>query len=87
MPWTSLSATLSSKPRVLAGPLLRKVTPSAATVWLALRMPARVTLTVFDPTGPKLLEGSRRTIALGTNLHLVAVTATGQTLAPGVVYE
>ena len=87
MPWTSLSATLGSKPRVLAGPLLRKVTPAAATVWLALRMPARVTLKVFDASGTKVQEGSRHTIALGTNLHLVAVTATGQPLAPGIVYE
>src|SRR5262249_57671950 len=76
MPWQSLSKTLATKARVLAGPLLRKVTPDAATVWLALRMPAKVTLKVFDDHGNQPLEGNRHSIAIGPNLHVVAVTAT-----------
>jgi hypothetical protein len=59
MAWASLSTALGTKPRVLAGPLLRKVTPENATVWLALRKPARVTLKVLDPGGLRMLEGSR----------------------------
>src|SRR5215211_5872191 len=86
MPWTSLSATLDDKPHVLAGPLLRKVTPDSVTVWLALRQGARVTLKVAEAATERML-GSRHTVAIGTNLHLVAVTATGQALAPGAVYE
>jgi hypothetical protein len=91
MPWQSLSKTLNTKPRVLAGPMLRKVTPESATVWLALRMPAKVTLNVLHPSGLRILEGTRHTVAIGANLHIVAVTATPQPpaapLAEGIVYR
>jgi hypothetical protein len=92
MPWASLSTTLASKPRVVAGPLLRKVTPGSVTVWLALRMPGMVTLKVFAAgDNIRLLEGTRHTVALGTSLHIVAVTATVQPpaapLAEGVIYR
>src|SRR5262245_49154675 len=90
MPLQSLGTTLSTKPRVLAGPVLRKVTPDAVTVWLALRVGANVTLKVpgADPSRP--LVGTRHTVAVGTNLHVVAVTAPRNPSAPalseGVVY-
>ncbi|MDA0161691.1 hypothetical protein OM076_15540 [Solirubrobacter ginsenosidimutans] len=91
MAWASLSNSIGSKPRVLAGPILRKVTPETATVWLAMREPGRVTLKVFDPSGLRMLEGTRHTIALGTKLHIVAVTATRQPpaapLVENVVYR
>jgi hypothetical protein len=91
MAWASLSNSIGSKPRVLAGPLLRKVTPETATVWLAMREPGKVTLKVFDPGGNRMLEGTRHTIALGTKLHIVAVTATRQppaaALTENVVYR
>ncbi len=75
MPWKSLSdpeSGLAVRPRVLAGPMLRKVTASEVTVWVALRIPCDVTLTVLDTVG---MIGSGRTTAVGTNLHIVAVTA------------
>ena len=79
MSWAALSTTLDSKPRVLAGPVLRKVTPESVTVWLATRKPGKVTLKVFVATdSARLLEGARHTVALGSNLHLVAVTARRQ---------
>ena len=60
MAWTSLQNSLSSKPHVLAGPVLRKVTTKSVTVWLALRMAGTVVLTVVDSdnelTGPGLPE-------------------------------
>jgi hypothetical protein len=76
MPWQSLSATLNSKPRVLAGPVLRKVTPKEVTVWLALRKPGNVTLKVLEATGnTQPMGGKHHTIPVGANLHIVAVTA------------
>jgi hypothetical protein len=77
MPFEPLSERLklNKVPRVLAGPLLRKVTPTSVTVWLALRIGATVKLTVRDDHDAEVMEGSRTTVAIGSNLHLVAVTA------------
>lgn len=90
MPWTSLRNSLGSKPRVLAGPILRKVTPTSVTVWLALRIGATVKITVLDDLGANVMEGSRATVAVGANLHLAAVTATAASpdeLREGVIYS
>lgn len=77
-------------PLITAGPIVRRVVPTAATVWVALRRPAEVTLVVFEDQagqpGAERLRGSRRTVALGPNLHVVAVTATGPALAAGREY-
>ncbi|HEX5083172.1 MAG TPA: PhoD-like phosphatase, partial [Blastocatellia bacterium] len=92
MAWISLKNTLGSKPLVLAGPILRKVTPASATVWLALKESAEVTLEVYNGDGPMddtILRGKRRTVRIGKNLHIVAVTASPKDsgkLAPGTVY-
>lgn len=74
MPWQSLSQTLNSRPRILAGPILRKVTPTSVTVWVAMRVHATVALTVSHAEGV-VATGTASTVALGTNLHIVAVTA------------
>jgi hypothetical protein len=91
MAWTPLANRINTLPRVLCGPILRKVTATSATVWLALRESATVTLTVSDGKDPKRLEGSDKTIALGTKLHIVAVTARlpsgKKALEEGVVYQ
>ncbi len=91
MPWQSLSATLGTKPHVLAGPVLRKVTSHEVTVWFALRKTCTVTLKVFQGNNV-ILTGSRSTVAVGVNLHIVAVTAdkfepSYSELLEGVVYE
>ena len=92
MSWQSLKTTLGSKPLVLAGPMLRKVTDSAVTVWLALKEKADVTLEIY-PTDVQvasmLFSGQRKTVRVGRNLHLVAVTAQRESkppLTPGTVY-
>ena len=92
MAWASLSTTLGNKPHVLAGPLLRRVTTEEATVWLALRKPGTVDLTIYDGNAA-ILQGRRHTVAIGRNLHIVAVTAdkalppfTG-TMAEGKIYQ
>lgn len=58
-------------------------TAGQVTVWVALKKPKAVTLRVYGPRPfaatlplpPPILIGTRKTIALGAHLHLVAVTA------------
>jgi hypothetical protein len=64
MPWTSLATTLGDKPLVLAGPILRKVTPKSVTVWLALRWSVGVKLMVFDDQNAQRMEGTRRPVEI-----------------------
>lgn len=93
MTW-SFNLNLDGKPLVLAGPILRRVTQLDATVWLALKKPAKVTLAIKDAQGD-VFTGSRQTCAVGKNLHIVAVTAShlapgrgpGTLLVPGVIYS
>src|SRR5690242_6998881 len=78
--WTPLAERIERLPLVLAGPILRRVEPSAVTVWVALQAPRRVTLRVFqwDAASGNLTEhlvGSRQTVRLGERLHVAAVTA------------
>lgn len=73
MAWTT-PLKLATLPLVLAGPILRKVTETSVTVWFALQKAATVTLNVSNAQGV-LLTGTGVTCAVGTNLHIVAVTA------------
>ena len=76
MAFDSLSNRLSGIPRVLAGPILRQVTATSVTVWIALReAQTSVTLTISDDQNKPLMKGNRSTIAIGNALHIVAVTA------------
>ena len=91
MTWDKLGGRLKKLPLVLAGPILRKVTPTSVTVWLALKESATVTLDVHigHPTvGAKVASGERPTVRIGKNLHLVAVTARilNKNLTSGEVY-
>ncbi|MGZ5792895.1 MAG: DUF7800 domain-containing protein, partial [Croceibacterium sp.] len=69
MTWTTLASRLNDLPHVLAGPLLRQVTPKSVTVWVAVRKPGSVSLTVLDASGGQVMSASRHTVAVGTNLH------------------
>lgn len=66
---------------VLAGPIVRRVEPGLAAVWLALRRPARVTLRVWEGlvTGntsqAPLTEQTVQTRAIGAQLHFALATA------------
>jgi hypothetical protein len=99
MAWSStLAADLASQkiPLVLAGPILRRVTPTAVTVWIALRDSRSVTLVVSDTYGPNSgapdhvqATATASTIQIGKYLHLLAITArlpTGKQLTPGPIY-
>jgi hypothetical protein len=73
MAWTT-PLKLATLPLVLAGPILRRSRRRSVTVWFALKQAATVTVTVSNAQGA-LLTGSGVTCAVGTNLHIVAVTA------------
>ncbi|MBI4783125.1 MAG: PhoD-like phosphatase [Oscillatoriophycideae cyanobacterium NC_groundwater_1537_Pr4_S-0.65um_50_18] len=86
---------LDNLPLLLAGPVLRQVTPESIAVWMALKQPCQVELTVHGTTqngaaiGDPLFAGSRITVALGERLHVVVVTArvnAGQALVPDRLY-
>ncbi|WP_309739524.1 PhoD-like phosphatase [Chamaesiphon sp. OTE_20_metabat_361] len=86
---------LDRLPLVLAGPMLRHTTTESVTVWLALRLPARVSLQVYSTRDRgqtidlPIATGSRKTVTVGTSLHIVTVTAThpdGKALNRGEIY-
>lgn len=68
-------------PLVLAGPVLQRVTSEAVSVWVAVQRPCQVQLTVSSTTqaghqiGAPLMAGHQATMAFGTYLHVVVVTA------------
>jgi hypothetical protein len=94
MAWSSLTQRMSSAsfPLVLAGPMLRHVGHESVTVFVALRESRQVTLRVYTGTGgsrTQVCEGTAPTVALGTRLHVVAVTAPtapGTRLVPETAY-
>lgn len=91
MAWKSLKHLLNDKPRVLAGPILRKVTATSVTVWIAMRIGATVALSVQDEKDVQVMGGERRSVAIGKNLHIVAVTASMmppfENITEGIVYR
>ncbi|MFC0006311.1 metallophosphoesterase family protein [Micromonospora siamensis] len=75
-----LADRLKTMPSVLAGPILRHTSDTTVTVWLALQQATTVSLTVYDndaAAGAPVAATAEPapTVAVGTNLHLVAVTA------------
>jgi hypothetical protein len=94
--WQSLSGRLETLPLVLAGPILRQVTPNAVTVWFALCKPAKVSLRVFKTgspgsslmaTGTEPNSEPAATTPIGKNLHIVAATVRAETpLVPDQIY-
>lgn len=88
MPLPQLQTRLAQLPLVLAGPLLRRTTATEVTVWLALKEARKATLTVREvdgsgnATGPARATGTRTTVAVGDNLHVVAITATAPAATP-----
>ena len=83
-------------PLILAGPILRRTESDRVTVWLALKESRLLELEIYDTQEGKgavldkiLLKGRSKTIALGQNLHIVAITArpiTQEKLEPDRVY-
>jgi len=66
-----LATRLTTKlPLILAGPILRRVTDSSVTVWVALQKAANVTLQIKSATGANVGNpATAPTIAVGRFLH------------------
>ena len=86
---------LEQLPLVIAGPILRHVRSDRVTVWLALKRPETVVLKVFttelgngSQLERKIIQIQQRTVALGKNLHILAIAASlvGELLVPGQIY-
>ena len=81
---------LAQLPFILAGPIVRRVTSRRAAVWIALRVPATVTLQVMprDAPGSTQTSAATPTFKVGANLHLALVDldATASPLQEDIVY-
>jgi hypothetical protein len=84
--WEPLARRLGALPLVLAGPILRNVDQESVTVWIALKEPATVTLTVVDTANGTVLSGTEHTEPVGEHLHVLAVTSKGGALQTGRIY-
>lgn len=92
-------ANVNDWPLLLAGPIVRRVEPNSIAVWVALKEPRAVRLSIFDApidTGsgdsvfaepPSLMSNVTRTIRVGNNLHIAVATAGSENpLLPGRIY-
>lgn len=87
MGWQTLSQRVNAGkiPLVLAGPIVRRVTPTSASVWIALREPAKVRLFIKKATsGTTLAQVQNQPlhtssvvtpICLGEHTYVTVVTA------------
>lgn len=78
---------MAELPEVLAGPVVRRVTATSVSVWVALRHAAEVELKVWvgpqqstglltvDSGMPAVASGSASTRGFGTQLHVAVITA------------
>ena len=82
-------------PLILVGPILRRTQADSVTVWLALKEMRSLCLEIYETQnngctiGELVFKGARDTVALGKNLHIAAVTATGiegKILEAGKIY-
>ena len=66
-------------PLILCGPMLRRVESDAVSVFVALKHPRKVKLTIYEGTSPsdpvKFESAPVETVPLGDFLHVVVVTA------------
>lgn len=87
-------------PLILAGPIVRRVEPTLASVWVALRDPATVTLKLWEGrvtagSGTMLISTDppgTPTFAIGAKLHVVVTTVkilptSPRLLQPGKIYS
>jgi hypothetical protein len=81
---------LATLPAVLAGPVLRRLTRTDVSVWLALSRPDEVTLHVREAGAPATeVTATATPTRVGSNLWLTTVssTAPGGQFAAGSLYE
>lgn len=71
-----------------AGPVVKRVEPQGASIWLALHEPAEVLVLVTNPGGEVVLRGAATTSQIGEHLHIVVVTTRGNSVLDwGQTYE
>ncbi len=75
MNWIPLRERIDTLPLVLAGPILRRTDNYSVTVWIALKESRMVTLVILDTNKNALITARKKTIQIGINLHIVAITA------------
>jgi hypothetical protein len=63
---------------IAAGPVVRRVDTASVSIWLALSTPGEVRLSVEAMDGELLMSGHARAVDIGEHLHIVLVTATGE---------
>ena len=68
MAWTPLAQRLAGRPHVLAGPILRAVTPTSVSVWFVLRTPAQVHLANQRAA---LIGGQAKMTTVAKSSHLI----------------
>jgi hypothetical protein len=90
MSWRSLEFRFDQLPLVLAGPILRRVTPESVSVWLALKQSVGVRL-VVRLDGDLLFASQVETpTTIGGGLHIICITAkspnASSNLWPGQLY-
>lgn len=73
-----VSKPVADWPLILCGPILRRVTPTSVSVFVALKSKARVVLELYRRTSPGTYEMPMQsiahdTVALGANLHVCVV--------------
>jgi hypothetical protein len=90
VPLDSVPLNLASLPGIAAGPVLRRLTRTSVSVWVACLAPDTLTLKVRPQGAP----GPETTVAaqparVGANLWMAVLTAgaPGGTFAPGQIYE
>ena len=91
MPLDSVPLDLGSFPRIVCGPVLRRLTRTSASVWVACLEPDPITFTVRrrGAGGPSPTSITATPTRVGANLWMTVLTAPapGGTFEPGRVYE
>lgn len=88
MGFTKLKDRIDTLPLVLAGPIVRRVEPTSATVWVVLRRKRRVRMEVYDAGGATVAQGQLETRAIGRHIHMVCVRAIPATpFSAGTTYQ
>jgi hypothetical protein len=92
MSWIPFRDRLQQLPLILAGPILRHTCSELVTVWVALKEACQVRLNIYttqdrgNAIEQLIMTGESTTVAIGENLHILAVTASGENLRSGQIY-
>lgn len=81
---------VSEWPLLLCGPMLRRVEPGAVSVFVALKHPRTVKLSVFAAGAAPVAEQEQASVEIGRYLHVCCVTLrlpAPTPLRPGVIYR